>query len=258
MKIADHVAHRALAYIAAVRRHGYKLPEPEFAAYIEYPLQKTRSGLGLVDWTKITSILDTPAETRVAWLKRLKWLSVEGGVVDLTELGRAVLAALDEEELEIEGAMEIALGTEDPFSYARVIGRIASRGDALLIDPYFKLDQLRDILVRTTVRGVLISSKTGKAEIAALGAALSKHSFEREFEIRIAEEIHDRYIIPRSGDVDMVGTSLTGVGKKPTVMVTIKSPAADEIRRTHQAVWERATPLAAPVANEAAPVPKAV
>lgn len=253
MKIADQVAHRALAYVAAVRRHGYKLSEPEFTEYIQYPLQKMRSGFGLADWSRLMNILEKPAETTLEWLGRVKWLSVENGIVDLSELGRAVLASLDEEELELEGALEITLGTEDPFSYARVIGRIAQRGDALLVDPYFKLDHLLDILVRTTVRGVLISRKTGKGQLAGLETAISNNSLEREFEIRVEEEFHDRYVIPRSGDVDMIGASLNGVGKKPTVMVTIKSPAADQIRRTYQELWDRASPIAAATAEEARP-----
>lgn len=249
MKVANEIAHRALGYVAAVRRQGYKLSQAEFAAYLENPFRKVKSGFGISDWTKVLNIFETPAETNLEWFERLNWLTAKPGFVDITDLGRAVLASADEEDVEAD-MMEVTLDTADPFSYARVIGRIAQRGDALLVDPFFKLDNLLDILVRTTVRGVLMSpqtSKTGKADIAGLGTALSRHSFDRKFEIRLADDIHDRYVIPRTGPVDMLGTSLSGVGKKPTLLVTIKSTtASDELRKTYQAIWDRATPLAAP------------
>ena len=102
---------------------------------------------------------------------------------------------------------------QNPISYAEVIQRIAQHKDAMLVDPYFKLDQIMDIVNYTSVSRVLTSEKIGKAAVAGLAKAMAQIVVGRSFEIRVGKkDLHDRCIVPPDGNVDFIGTSLSGGG----------------------------------------------
>lgn len=185
-------------------------------------------------------------ESVLEWLVRLGWLHHEDGdVVGITELGKAVLRELEAKEREIDAPVEVVLDPEDPLSYAQLIGRVASHGKALLADPYFRLDQLLHILHRTSVTRILTSAKgkDGESNRAALATAMATIPVDRDFEIRFNDDFHDRYVIPGQGSVDLIGTSLSGVGKKFSVVCAIQPPVADQIRKTYEELWANAKPL---------------
>ena len=66
----------------------------------------------------------------------------------------------------------------------------------------------------------------------------------RQLEVLLAPsgKMHDRYLIPVDGPVDMLGTSLNGVGKRPSALVEVHT-GSDEIRRLHEDLWAAARPL---------------
>jgi hypothetical protein len=244
MKLVSETAHRALTYVAVVRRQGYRLTDKELEAFIRQPDRYGPtwdiSGMTAV-FDRLGAIVKTlPGETVAEWLVRLNWLAIDGNQVEISKLGSAVLRGADEQEIETAPPLRIVLDPKDPMSYAKLIGRIADVGDALLVDPFFGLDQLLVILQSTSVTRVLVGPKT---KTGTLAAALSSMALPREFAIRVSGEVHDRFIIPSSGPVDALGTSLNGVGKKFTVMATLDPPIADTIRSKHEELWRAAKPV---------------
>lgn len=164
--------------------------------------------------------------------------------VILTRLGRAVLRDAEVRDAGEEEELTIVLDPEDPFAYARVIGRIADLGPGLLVDPFFGLEQLGPIAFRTSITRV-ITGTAKKIDIAGLSTALETTAFDRDFEIRVVDqsEIHDRYIISDSGRTHFIGTSLSGVGNKPSAMGEIHGQAAVAIRELHEELWDAANEL---------------
>jgi hypothetical protein len=184
-------------------------------------------------------------ESPLEWLVRVRWLSNQGGSVNMTELGRAVLRHLDEQELSSELAGVIELDPDDEVVYARVIEGIARYDDAMLVDAYLDFESLNALVTRTSVTRVLTSNKgnDASARMAGLGTVLSGLWPDRELELRLSGQMHDRYVIPPDGPIAMISTSLSGVGKRPTVMISIRPPAADHIRSTHEDIWDSAEPM---------------
>jgi len=242
MEIADERTHRLLAYVALVTDAGYPLTLRGLYAYDLRPEPEPRGMQALVAAFATRPI---SPEALVAWMVRAGWLSGKDEVVWLTDLGRVVLEQLNRRDIEAEAPIQVALSPDDPVAYARVIERIARRGQGLLVDPFFRLDHLLHIVQHTSVSRLLTSRKgrDGEARASALAVALSRLNLERPFQVRVSEKIHDRFVIPRSGPVDMLGTSLSGVGKALSVLVEIGEPAAGEIRRAHERIWEGATDL---------------
>jgi hypothetical protein len=58
--------------------------------------------------------------------------------------------------------------------------------------------------------------------------------------VRVSADVHDRFVVPESGSVDQMGTSLSGLGKKLTVTAPIATPAADSIRSEVERAWGEA------------------
>jgi hypothetical protein len=63
----------------------------------------------------------------------------------------------------------------------------------------------------------------------------------------VNDDFHDRFVIPDSGPVRQIGTSLNGVSKRLSVMVTMEDDAAAAaIKAAFEASWATATPIEAP------------
>jgi hypothetical protein len=248
MEIASEEAHRALSYVSAVSRQGHSLTAEELRAYMRSPDRLVTPGKGL------QSILVAAgqafggggtSEDRLHWLTRLKWLELDDKeTVRTTPLGEAVLRGLEERAAEPESPVLTILGSQDSLAYAQVIGAIAGRGKGLLVDPYFRLESLTHVLSYTALTRLLTGPH---AELAGLATAFDTIALDRSFEVRVSDEPHDRFVVPASGPVDQLGTSLSGVGNRFAVMTTIQPPAADALRDACEIMWTKAAPL-----NEAA------
>jgi hypothetical protein len=224
-----------LAYVAAVSRHGHHLSVKEFEVYVASPMRKSGQPWGLDALAMMKGIMLGPSESVLRWLGRPGWLGIDDrrGVI-LTPLGSTVLRALDEADVEPDVSVSIA-PSDDTLAYPRVIGLIAERGPGpYLVDPYFRLESFPHVLHYTGVTRLLVGPQADCEELAVAIETLPK---ERLLEIRVSSSVHDRFVIPESGPVDHLGTSLNSLGTKLTVTAQIGPPAADAIRNEVERVW---------------------
>jgi hypothetical protein len=253
VNITSEIGYRALAYVNAVGRHGYALTRDELHAYINAPQQ--RSGeprlaalvMRQIQVSLRASMMAEPGETVAAWLERLGWIHAAEDRLSMTPLGRAVLAALEEDErLSDDLPPELVLAPDDPVVYARVIGVISSAGPAALVDPYFDLERLLDIVHRTSVSRILTGpDKAGRGRLPALEQAFNSLTGARSLELRVSDDFHDRLLIADDGRVWSIGTSLNGVGKRLAVLSAFGQGATtDAIRERFEASWNAADPVA--------------
>ncbi|MHB9860613.1 hypothetical protein [Streptomyces sp. YIM S03343] len=186
-----------------------------------------------------------PLETWKQYLERVGWIKVTGESVKLTPLGHAILADLSAPKLDVsnEDASEVILDPSDPFAYVRVIGALSDIGEGLLVDPYFRFDQLETVVEHTQIRRILTSKKIGAPAISQLALALAVIDAPQRPEVRVANELHDRFAISEGDKVIAIGTSLNSVGKNLSVVVPLASIAGNAIRRTHEDLWTNATVL---------------
>jgi len=276
MELADKTAHQALAYVAATQRQGYTMTAEELLAYMELPgrrqatrgtsprtitttaperwlqeqvrasreplLTAIRQAAG-VQQRKVPGTPDKPGETIVQWLTRLRWLTEQNERVRITALGDAVLAHLEQTTHEPEIPVAIVLNQGDELASAKVIGEIAAIGPCALVDPYFSIAGLLHLVNSTQVERVLTSRKDAQ-KVAELEIALSTVNVGRPFAIRTSEAFHDRLIVPASGSVRLLGTSLTGLGNKLSVMVKLDEDSTSRaIRGEFETAWASAEPL---------------
>jgi len=247
VEITNKIGQRALTYVAAVASQGYELTFAEFEAYVSMPVPGSNAWSPPQGLAGVGPGGDSPAEPILNWLSRLGWLERGESTVRITQLGRAVLRAVEHQQRDVQLPTEVTLGPDEPFDYGRVLARIAEQRDALLVDPFLQTDQLVDIVHRTAVTRVLVGSdRQYDAERRGLAEALSRTiGLDRPFYVGVSSELHDRYVIPPSGPVGFLATSLSRGGERIAVMGTIEPPVADSIRRTYEDVWSRATPLVA-------------
>jgi hypothetical protein len=253
VQIAEERAHQALAYVDAVARHGYTLSVEEFDAYVARPARRQESMPAfdqLARSIRISFVGATkPGETVLAWLVRLRWLTSDADRVFITPLGRAVLEALNDQSREEELDAEIVLDPDDELAYPRLIGAITAVGEgATLVDAYFSIDYLLHIVHRTGVARVLVrpgANNTERARVSALGQAVEQLQIPRRFEVRSSTTIHDRWVIPATGPVMFLGTSLSGVGKRLTVAGHFaEGPTSDAVRAQVEKAWKPAEVVA--------------
>jgi hypothetical protein len=238
MKIADELAHRALAYVAAVSRQGYPLSRKEFELYASRP-GRGRIGIGMTA-RSLSDLVQGLPESTLSYVRHMRWVRIsDDDVVSISRLGTAVLAAMDEADIEPEASVIVA-PSEDVLAYAKIIGMVADRGRALLVDPYFRLESYSHVVHYTSVTRLLVGPRADCEELAVALEALPR---ERELDVRVSSDVHDRFVIPDSGPIDHIGTSLSGLGHRLTVTAPIAMPAADAVRAEVEKVWAAATPL---------------
>jgi hypothetical protein len=246
--IAPKRAHQALAYLRAIQEGGVSITESELRAYAASPFPKKRSAMALESVFEMLTV----EEEIVDYLLRCRWIALvdrsgDPGTrrISMTSLGRAVLSHLDREDVEAEPSETILLNDQDPYGYARVIGKIAEAGDCLIVDPYFRLDQFADIVRLTGASRVLTSSRLAKSDIAALSVALRSVPGDRNVSLRVSSDsmLHDRFLVPASGSVVFLGTSLNSAGRKLSAIGEVHGEVADRIRSTCERFWNEATPL---------------
>jgi hypothetical protein len=154
--------------------------------------------------------LTGPAESTHEHFLRLGWVEPTRSGLRITPIGKALIKALDEQRTRDEAVATIVLEPDDPLAVARVLGKLAALGEVMLVEPYFRLDDLLAIVQDTKVTRVLMGEKTSEAARTALSRGVRDLEIGRKFEIRVAEDLHDRHVIPVDGPVHFIGTSLRG------------------------------------------------
>jgi hypothetical protein len=139
---------------------------------------------------------------------------------------------------------DIVLNSEDPIAFARVVQRIAETGPGLLVEPYFRLDDLMPIVYYTQVARVLTSERTKPTERDGLKLGVERLVLDRPFEVRVAgRELHDRYVIPEAGGAQFIGASLNRLGQVATAMGALHD-GADRLRELYEELWTESSVLA--------------
>ena len=249
--LAARDVHRSLGYLAALDAQGHRPTPTELDAYASQPDRRPAVHENIL-FSNLASTVQRlfamrevePEESMTAHFTRLCWASVDGGLLRVTALGRAVYRALEQQSLEPDSVFDVILEATDSTAFARVVGRIADAGSALLVEPYFRLDVLMPITEFTGVTRVLASERTDKASRDVLGLAIEKLVLDRPFQVRIASrEVHDRYVIPDSGPVQFIGASLNGLGQVATAMGVLND-GSEEIRCLYESIWDASEVLA--------------
>jgi hypothetical protein len=276
MQLVDSTGHRALAFVVAAQRQGYEMTAQELDAYLAQPHRRpaipgtpdrttisTNLHRAIDDWTErnvhpllqsIANALEIeaqqipgqpgiPEQSAREWLVEIGWLRETAGRVRATQLGVALLAHLEQEDLEDEIPIGVVLDQGDRLASARVIQKLAEIGPCAVVDPYFSVDSLLQVLQSTQVEKVLTSTRA-PSKISGLEAAMPAVESDRNLEIRKSDIFHDRFVIADSGSVWLLGTSFTGLGKRLSVMIEIKdSTVSQAIRSEFNSAWEAAEPV---------------
>lgn len=251
MDLVDEDTHRMLSYIGRMRAGGHKLTINEFDEFAKRPgrKQRRRFSPAQVAMRTIAGIIEGTEyiESPHDWFIRLNWAQLDNpedsdSGIRLTSLGHTLLRDLDTPPppMPDESSSELVLDPNDPLSYAHLIGRINSIGDnVLLVDPYFRTDQLGDILPGNVTR-VLTSHKISRNEIERLRLGLRNTTEDARPEIRAQNDLHDRFAISESGRVIAIGTSLNSAGKNFSMVMPLSDVSAASIKSTHEDLWQSA------------------
>ncbi len=256
VEIASEYTHKLLAYVNAVTRRGSKLSKSDFEAYAQSPTRHTKLARGFFNSAAALHEMfedrRVPNETWIDYLSRVAWIFVENDRVRLTLLGKAVLDELSTPATEsnTENSTEVVLDPSDPLAYVKVIGVLSDVGEGLLVDPYFRYDQLEIIVEHTGIRRVLTSKKTGATAISQLQFALGVLEEAQRPEIRMADSLHDRFAIGDNGPVVAIGTSLNSTGKNHSVVMPVHPLTGGPIRSAYTRLWEEGEPLAPRTQND--------
>ncbi len=246
----DHLSHhvlRALWYINVASSQGVAItpkdvdrvatePPPRDAVYES--LLNPFAGM-------FPKQVVTRAEPVADYLVTVGWaVNLDG--MRLTDLGRAMLRASGAKE-QLEEAQhplvnDLALSPDDPLVYTVLTRRLAAAGAGLLVDPYFKAENLRWILEATSIRRILISKKASNKERPIIAVALATLPNGRDIEVRASpdKELHDRRIVAADGSVQLIGTSINGIGRHATSLVTPESGIAKVYREGSERLWAAA------------------
>jgi hypothetical protein len=257
MEILTEVQHRALAFIGACVRSGYKPTREEVGLWLDKPLPMGGSGtLALTGFRSIMAQLASAlgsstvtGEDQLQHLSMLGWVTESQGRISIAPLGRALLTSAEAvESAETEGVV-IMLDTDDQFAYAKLIGHLNQAGEGLLVDAYFRLPQLMTILTGTGISRILMSKqhKSSRADRAELTIALTSPALPRTIEVRASSDdaLHDRLIVGDDGKVWILGTSLNSVGQVHTALIPLSFNNSVPFRERAERLWDAAEPLLA-------------
>jgi hypothetical protein len=251
MEIVSEDIHRVLAYVDALNRHGINPPALFVDRFAEAPDYRRRTVLrkSFVDDTAAIlagaiyrSVVDA-GESFTSYLERLGWATLKGRGVELSPIGRALIKALNTPAMEdaATNVFEIVLTPENPFAYAQALGAMSTVHDAMLVEPYFRLEQLMDIGEFGNIARVLLGYNLKPHEYELLATGLASLPSARNLELRKAKTLHDRYLIPaHDGGVLMLGMSLGGIGKKVSTLTTLGAEASQALRGVYETIWNDA------------------
>jgi hypothetical protein len=252
MEIVSEETHRVLAYVDALNRHGVKPRRLWVEQFADNPEPKVKRIGGLAAIQASARRAATLGERVVAdetftdYLARLGWAEFDHDAVELTSMGRALLKALNApaiEETETD-VFEVVLDPEDPFAYAQALHGVSSVKNALLIEPYFRLEQLMDVAEFDNITRVLLGTNLKARDYEVLATGLAALPEGRSLKVRKAKNLHDRYLIPSDeGRVLMLGSSLGGIGRKVSTMTTLGEVASRALREAHEELWRSADVL---------------
>ena len=178
-------------------------------------------------------------------------VATKDGHVTLTPLGLDIVDVLeqgtDTNTEEVNLWLPGKDATEELLSVHRVLSK---QGEFLFVDAYVSGQEIFDLAGKTECGRVLCGDRNDPRavnRINSIRVVLGEINSVRTspFEVRDSSQVHDRYIIPPSGTVLMLGMSANGIGKngKGTVVVSLPPGLSNDVRDKHEALWSAATGL---------------
>lgn len=192
------------------------------------------------------SVQAEKAQPVAAYLIAVHWASETPEGLRLTDRGRAVLrlSGADAKVHAVHDPVvnDVALSPDDPLVYTVLTRRLAVAGEGMLVDPYFKAENLQWILEATSIKRILISKKASTKERPIIAVALGTLTNGHEVEVRATDDpnLHDRRVIAADGSVQMIGTSINGVGRHETSMIAPEPAIARAYRESSEKLWTSA------------------
>lgn len=180
------------------------------------------------------------------YLVDVDWASETPEGLKITDKGRAILrlSGADEHEHAVNEPVvnDVALSPDDPLVYTVLTRRLAAAGEGMLVDPYFKAENLRWIVEATSLKRILISKKASAKERPIISVALGTLPNGQSVEVRATDDanLHDRRIIAADGSVQMIGTSINGIGRHETAMISPEPAIAKAYRDSSEQLWTNA------------------
>ena len=247
MDIISKSTHRVLAYIGALNGQGVHPRREIVDAYAANPERTHRAGRSMQQIVETMFVLQpVPTETFCHYLARLSWINDDVQHVELTPIGRALLQALNAPAIEdmTTNVFEVVLDPDNPFAYAQAFSGLSSAHDALLVEPYLRFEQFMDVARFENIVRALVGSNLRANDYELLASGLASLPPDRPFEIRKTTASHDRYLIPAGdGPVLMLGSSLSGIGKKVSTITTLGDVTSRALRATYETIWRDAEPI---------------
>jgi hypothetical protein len=256
-RVSDHVL-RTLWYIDLLARQGQHLSAADVDRYAQTPpprdVQREQLFFG---WPSVHSTLYGEGKVRrgaepvAQYLLQVGWIKEDDGGVVLTKIGRAILTAESDERSAAEDldpeVTDVALDPRDPTVYVQLTRRLQKAGEGLLIDAYFKADSLPWLIESTTLRRILISSRhqsSGKdRQLIAVALATVPNGSDMEVRHTSDPALHDRCVVGQDGSVQLLGTSVNGVGKHLTAVIVPSDDIAMVYRKKYEDLWAKAQAL---------------
>ncbi|QDQ12822.1 hypothetical protein [Streptomyces spectabilis] len=254
--ISDHVV-RALWYIDLCAKQGQPLP---FESIDRFAQQEPPRGTQRLSIISGLSRMFEESGPRVGrpdpvadYLLAVQWITKDDqNLVRLTKVGGAVLAAsgiassqIDAQDPEVA---DVALDPQDPLVYVQLTRRLQKAGQGLLVDAYFKAQSIGWLIESTNLRRVLISSRhrSSEQDRQQIAVALATVPNGSDLEVRHTGDraLHDRCVVGATGEVQLLGSSVNGVGKHLTAVITPSDDIAAVYRTKYEGLWQKATVVA--------------
>lgn len=241
--------HRALAYLCLLAEQGQSPDQGSLDAFAAKRAprlawrQPVTAAVGEALGNAFSSPM--PPDPVTDYLTQVGWATVEDDMVMITALGEAVLRGLDARLIEEPEVADVALAPDEPLAWVHLSRTFGEAGAGMLVDAYFKADFLPWLLTSTSLTRVLVSSRQPKAkrDLADLGVALGTvPGAAAKVEIRstASAELHDRCLIHADKTVQLLGASLTGVGKNFTAVIQPHTTIQQIYRELYERLWAEA------------------
>lgn len=185
------------------------------------------------------------AETPIDHMVRILWLSrSKNDRLEVARLGRAMLQTVENEVANLEDPTVLYLSSDDPLAYPLLVGALSEADSGLLVDPWLKAEHVVTLHEHTTINRLLVGrGDRHRSANAAISLYLDSTEKGEEVEVRMSDELHDRLLITQDGAVSMLGTSLNGVGRKTTILLSVPQLAAGQLHDHYERLWQEAEVL---------------
>lgn len=252
-RLTDEETARALSYLDALDRENFAPTRADIEAYVDNPVRSkgslrlsgTFEAMNILAWTLSNLSVSSPPTAMTDYLLALRWVELRGSGgqnVGLTPLGRAVARSVARTAVEHDEVIETLLLADDPMALARVIQRISATGPGMLVDPYFRFDQLLRVFQHSSITRVLTSEHLSKSDRDALVVGVQALQ-GRAMEVRMGDKtLHDRHLIGDDGKVVALGSSMSSAGKRTSIITEVRD-GSSAIADFYNDAWKNAEVL---------------